>query len=142
MEMHCPEEQFSLSSFATEPEIEGNEDAHAWRWDNWGTPKEAFETEIEVMIDRDEHGENALLDMHFETAWNPPWPIIEQVVRFFSDEHDVVNLQYWTEGLEMSSIITTEGGEIIMDRTTKTVYVEDRHSKVLKNLKYKREDLI
>lgn len=54
----------------------GLPDWYAWRCEHWGTKWNAYDAYIE---DTWEGGDSCELEIHFDTAWSPPFPIIEAI---------------------------------------------------------------
>ena len=71
------EKVLTLSKIVPPPTKEYNRE---WNIENWGTKWDCYATEIKEK-DADEDG--LLIEYYFETAWAPPFPVIEKLAEMF-----------------------------------------------------------
>lgn len=77
-----------------------------WSVDNWGTKWNVLSEDIEITLKDKE-----VLEISFQTAWSPPFPIFEEITKKFS----IVTLvaKCISEGIDVEYEFTYYGGEMI-----------------------------
>lgn len=83
---------------------------YSWACNNWGTKWNVTDVSVE---ERD-----GVLVYDFETAWNPPKPVIEKLIKKFPKLS--FSFRYSEEGMFFAGIIEGEDGDIYTDEVFTT----------------------
>ena len=78
----------------------GNDNWYDWAYDNWGTKWDLDEDELQYSE------EPTQLTYKFETAWNPPYGIYEELVNKFPKLH--IDWRYEEEGMDLFGNLANE----------------------------------
>lgn len=84
-----------------------------WRYENWGTKWNASETRTEFVGLKKES--KAHLEISFETAWNPPLPIVVYIADTYSKTIPMVIFDYSIFELGVTGDLRFHEGEITVD---------------------------
>ena len=98
----------TLSKIVPPPKEGGSRE---WNIENWGTKWDCYASEIKL-TDYDEDG--ILIHFYFETAWSPPFPVIEKLAELFPDVS--VLHRYADEGGQWEGVHFYKEGWRVYDR--------------------------
>ncbi len=84
-----------------------------WCWKNWGTKWPACRVRVEGPL----AGYDGTLKVvfHFDTAWNPPLPVIENAAKRYPAL--TLELRYFECGCAFNGILRCEHGDVITNAT-------------------------
>ncbi|MBX9578998.1 MAG: hypothetical protein K2X87_01710 [Gemmataceae bacterium] len=97
---------------ATIPPDGFNSGGYEWCVENWGTKWNACGVQIG---ERSEWTGDVSQDLHFETAWSPPEPVIKRAAELFPDL--TFTLRYFERGAAYNGMLRCEGGEVTFDES-------------------------
>jgi hypothetical protein len=89
-----------------------NSGGYDWCVENWGTKWNACRVQIGQ---RSEWDREVSQDLHFETAWSPPEPVIKRAAEMFPDL--TLTLRYFECGCAYNGMLRCEGGEVTFDES-------------------------
>ncbi len=98
--------------YKTRPQDGFNQGGYEWCWEHWGTKWNAHRVEVQRPSNR--KGE-AIVEVHFATAWSPPKPVIRRVGELYTDL--TFELQYFERGACFSGLLRYEEGEVVRDES-------------------------
>lgn len=93
-----------------------NQGGYEWCIENWGTKWDARRVVMPAGPTDGDDGPDALeIEITFETAWAPPWPVILAASKRFPAL--AFDLRYFERGQGFNGWLRCEGGEVVVDES-------------------------
>jgi len=102
---------------AMRPKDGFNSGGYEWCINNWGTKWNLVEGDY-CKIDFDEMeqwGDECTLELHFDTAWSPPVPVIHEASNLFPEL--TFELRYFEQGCAFNGIYRVQNKKVELDKT-------------------------
>lgn len=107
-----PKEYDDASVSDAERELKyGHPDWYSWSWENWGTKWNSDRAQWPSKVDSAEP--DLVLVAQFDTAWDPPFPIIFALSERFPSL--TLRLSYFEPDLSFSGFVSVKAGAVLAD---------------------------